>query len=54
MLFEALQAEREELAKAREELERLRLTTKDKHLGTPSAKKGNDGTAADSAVKDHE
>ena len=54
LLFEALQAEREELAKAREELERLRLTTKDKHLGTPSAKKGNDGTAADSAVKDHE
>ena len=54
-LLEALRTEREELLKAREELERLRLSTSSQnHMVTPSAKRGNNGTAADSAVNPNE
>ena len=49
-----LQAERDALAKAREELERMRVSTKQVNQVTPSAKKVTNGTAADSVVRQHE
>ena len=48
-LLEILQREREELHKAREELEKLRVTAKDPPQVSPSVTKGNTGAAADSA-----
>lgn len=53
-LLDALRNEREELAKAREELERLRLSANTKHLVTPSAKRDDNGAEPDSAVINHE
>ena len=48
-LLETLRLEREELLKAREELERLKVSTPAAQTVTPSAKRGEIGAAADGA-----
>lgn len=48
-LLEALRLEREELAKAREELDRLRISKSNTQVVTPSVNRGQAGTETDSA-----
>ena len=52
-LLETLRLEREALSKARQELERLKLTNNAPSMVTPSATRGSTGTAADSAGPHH-
>ena len=52
-LLETLRLEREEYNKAREELERLRLTNNRPSTITPSTNRDRSGTAVDSAGKHH-